>query len=266
MFKWQRRLMAALLAAASFSSSAATGQQSHAFLDWFSLEGSFHLQDLNPADTIDPELTWIGRESFAHANPMDLTGGAVIQSSFDWDAELTAVSGRANAVAHPGILLASGEGLQPGEYSLARAGRTQSFVLSPNTEVTFFALTAASVDPSGFDPSGPPGAFYATAMLSAYWNATPSVIEDTAAFHAFHHQFGSQLGSGGALVVSLTNASSSAVEGSIFGFVEAEAIAPIPEPHTYVLMLLGIGVVGMRHRAKTRSRTVSGPREISGRS
>lgn len=231
---------------------------------------SWTLIDLNLLDGIAASISFTGQSSVGTSTWNSTVGltaadgatGAsvldpVLASSFDGLSSSTAAVGAAS-------LFSSGHtngGPDVGSYGTYSGqalmnGWSNTFTLSAYTAVIFtgnattFATATAAYN-SGATSEWAQGQVFITGSIGNGNNLSSG----TASFSAYADNWGN--GSfddeGGLLFLTLTNGTSNSLDGSFYGYASSwgeSTVTAVPEPETYAMLLVGLGVIGFAGRRR----------------
>ena len=267
--------MLAVVAVLMLSAGAMAQSSSNAQLSNFRWE----LTDLDVNDGVDPSLTFMPMELGRHAsirwNYIDYHTG-MARSDLAWGGgfpEVVAAAGpsftdephlRIDLIGsiigtsfENAVISASANGLdRVGQMfgNILSLSDGINFILSPNTGVSFFA--DASVHSSAGFEAGPGYIAVGNSFVRMWFspdrsNWSSSVLEHIA-------EYGQDNGSGFDQALQMDYANLGGSTAHLTLQLEAiaavsSALAPIPEPQTYLMLLIGLGVV-LRMRSPAKSR------------
>jgi hypothetical protein len=240
-------LCAATLALPSGIALAIVTPPATASIDWSTF--SVQVFDMDPSDSITSALTWNYQSTWVSAD----AGASVSDSAFGspplaWISTLSVADGVASAMANASSLNAEFSASPASLNAWAQSNRDGGFSLTANTLAIF------SVDASAYIDMNAPinGSAYAWARLGA--DGVGPFGTDS------QHSYGDKIAwangvgnppvtDAGKLYATFTNLTGSGMNGTVFGFATVNRygfIPVVPEPETWAMLLVGVGLVGWR--------------------
>lgn len=220
-----------------------------ASIDWSTF--STQVIDVNPLDSVLSVLTWGTYRSEVNAD----AGVYADDFSSNWTASLSAVDGVASAAADTSSLTAQFSAAPSSLNAVAGSNRNADFIITAKTIAVF------SVDASTYIDMNVPmnGGAYAWAQLQAdgvgpFGTDSQHSSGDKIAWAT---GIGSPVTDSGKLYASFINLTDSDMSGSVAGFSQVNtygvaAVAAVPEAQTWAMLVVGLGLVGLRFRTSGR--------------
>lgn len=235
-----RHLKSAVLAAGMLGfclQSHAVAPIAEANIDWTSF--SYQLFDLDPLDGVAASLTWDIQGSGTTTNVWNPG------STSDWTSTAQSTNDVSVASATESALNVSYYGYQY-DYLGSSTYRYGSFTLSAMTLVVF--TVDGSVSLAGVtDPSANAGGWV---QLSV--NDDDSVPTSYSYSELYLSTYESVLNKSGVLTTSFVNLTESGKTAQMGALAQLYVNAPVPEPHTYGMMLAGLAVMAQVARRRCR--------------
>jgi hypothetical protein len=230
------------------------------------------LVDLNPADGIDPSVTFFGANAAMVASyfsqspsaPANSTGGStfsavstslspsgILGGSAQLSGDVFGAGATLSVQAHDSVAIAGQAFISDvfAGVSFPRSGTLsngQNFQLSPYTEI----VISGTVDQAVMEDHG---SFYSFSDFAfAFFDdalSTHPLSSASSDLNNLHGPFGTS-STQTSFSISFTNAGAEVAQGEFYGNVSAHAAGVVPEPASGALMLAGAGITFMMSRRR----------------
>lgn len=234
-----RQLRSAVLAAGMLGfclQSHAVAPIAEASFNWSTF--SYQLFDLDPLDGIEASLTWGFQGSLTD------TSAGNYDSAYDWTSPVESANGISVASATESAVGVSYYGYETSNLLGGMAQRYGAFTLSAMTLVLF--RVEGSVSVAGVSDAGA-GADASLQLSVSDYNSDPS-------YFSYSNLFVSTVfgvpNKSGVLTTSFVNFTESDLSAQFGANAQAYVMAPVPEPHTYGMLLAGLAVVAQVARRR----------------